>query len=197
MLLPDHRIRAYVETRGLAIEPFDPELVQPASIDVRLDNVIRPMIGGPEPVDPAEDLDYMFGRVTIPDGGSYVLQAGGFALASTYESVTLPADLVARVEGKSSLARLGLLVHVTAGFVDPSFSGQVTLELSNLTPRPWLLRPGMKIAQLAFEQLTSPAERPYGVDGTGSHYQGQRGPTTSRSFERFTYGLPAIEEQAA
>lgn len=195
MLLPDHRIRAYVETKGLGIEPFDPAMVQPASLDVRLDRVIRPLLPGP-PIDPAEDQAHMFDTVTIPDGGTYSFPPGGFALASTFETVALPDDLVARVEGKSSLARLGLLVHVTAGFVDPGFAGAITLELANLTSRPWVLRPGMKIAQLAFEQLSSTAAHPYGSDGAGSHYQGQRGPTCSRSFERFTHGLPVAEVAA-
>ena len=195
MLLPDHRIRAYVETLGLGIEPFNPYLVQPASIDVLLGDVILPMLDGPEPIDPAFDQAHLFGRVEMPPGGSYVLPPHGFALASTHESVNLPANLVARVDGKSSIARLGLLVHVSAGLVDPGFDGSVTLELSNLTSRPWRLYPGMKIAQLVFEQLTSAAARPYGSDGAGSHYQGQRGPTCSRSFERFTYGLPTTGQE--
>lgn len=164
MILSDGTIRARVADGTLGIDPFDSERLQPASYDVTLDR-----------------------RVCLPNarGQTYwtlpcALAPGDFILASTAETIALPADLIGRIEGRSSWARMGLTVHITAGFLDPGFSGQVTLELANLGPYTLHLEAGLSVAQIAFEQLDSPAERPYGSPGLGSRYQGQRGVTPAR-----------------
>ena len=162
-------------------------MVQPASIDVRLDRLFRLFDNHRYPViDPAADQSDLARQVDVGPDQPFVLHPGEFVLGATYELVTLGDDIAARLEGKSSLGRLGLLTHSTAGFIDPGFSGHVTLELSNAATMPILLYPGMKIGQLCFFDLSSPAEHPYGSQGAGSHYQGQRGPTPSRTHERFT-----------
>jgi dCTP deaminase len=162
-------------------------MVQPSSVDVRLDKFFRLFDNHKYPyIDPAAEQPELTRLVEVGDDeGGFVLHPGEFVLGSTLETVTLPDDLAARVEGKSSLGRLGLLTHATAGFVDPGFSGHVTLELSNVATLPIMLYPGMKIGQLCFFRLSSPAEHPYGSGTYGSHYQGQRGPTASRSFQNF------------
>ena len=182
MLLSDRDIRAAVESKRVALDPFDPEMVQPSSIDVRLDRYFRVFENHRYPhIDPAEEQPDLT-RMVEPEGGEpFVLHPGEFVLASTYEAVTLGDDVAARLEGKSSLGRLGLLTHSTAGFIDPGFTGHVTLELSNVATLPIKLWPGMKIGQLCIFRLSSPAEHPYGSAVYGSRYQGQRGPTQSRS----------------
>src|SRR3954467_4945295 len=161
-------------------------MLQPSSIDVRLDKFFRLFDNHKYPViDPSQDQPELTRLVEVDVGESFVLHPGEFVLGSTYEAVTLPDDVAARLEGKSSLGRLGLLTHSTAGFIDPGFSGHVTLELSNVATLPIKLWPGMKIGQLCFFRLSSPAEHPYGSEKYGSRYQGQRGPTPSRSAKNF------------
>lgn len=184
MLLSDYDIRARLESGDLSITPFDDGLIQPASVDVRLDRGFRVFNNHRHThIDPAARQEDLTSLVEVPDGEPFVLHPGEFVLGATLESFTLPADLAGRLEGKSSLGRLGLLVHSTAGFIDPGFRGQVTLELSNVANLPILLTPGMKIGQLCLMAMTSPAEKPYGQGATGSRYQGQTGPTASRSWE--------------
>ena len=186
MLLSDRDIRAEVEAGRVGLDPWDASMIQPSSVDVRLDKFFRLFDNHKYPViDPAEDQPELTRLVEVDPADGFVLHPGEFVLGSTLEQVTLPDDLAARVEGKSSLGRLGLLTHATAGFVDPGFSGHVTLELSNVATLPIMLWPGMKIGQLCFFRLSSPAEHPYGSTQYGSHYQGQRGPTASRSFANF------------
>ncbi len=161
-------------------------MVQPASIDVRLDRQFRVFENHRHAcIDPAREQDDLTRLVEVPDGEAFVLHPGEFVLGSTLERVLLPDTLAARLEGKSSLGRLGLITHSTAGFIDPGFEGHVTLELSNLANLPIKLWPGMKIGQLAVMKLSSPAERPYGSEGLGSRYQGQAGPTASRAWRDF------------
>ena len=189
MLLSDRDIRAQVEAGRIARDPYDPGLVQPSSIDVRLDRYFRVFENHRYPhIDPAEEQPDLTRAVEVEGDEPFILHPGEFALGSIFEVVTLPDDVAARVEGKSSLGRLGLLTHATAGFIDPGFSGHVTLELSNVATLPIKLWPGMKIGQLCFFDLTSPAEHPYGSAIYSSRYQGQRGPTPSRSHLGFVRG---------
>ncbi len=186
MLLSDRDIRTAVDDGRVAIDPYDPEMVQPASIDVRLDRFFRVFENHRYPhIDPAEEQPELTRMVEPKGADAFVLHPGEFVLASTYEIVTLGDDVAARLEGKSSLGRLGLLTHSTAGFIDPGFNGHVTLELSNVATLPIKLWPGMKIGQLCFFALSSAAEEPYGSGRYGSRYQGQRGPTPSRSHLNF------------
>jgi dCTP deaminase len=160
--------------------------VQPSSIDVKVSNLFRVFRNHTAAVlDVKQDLTGLTELVEVPDGEAFMLHPGEFALGSTLERVAVPNDLVARVEGKSSLGRLGLVIHSTAGFIDAGFDGHVTLELANLANLPITLYPGMKIGQISFIKMTSPAENPYGSGAKGSKYQGQRGPTPSRYFENF------------
>jgi dCTP deaminase len=185
MLLSDQDIRSYALNGTLGISPFDPEMVQPSSIDVRLDSSFLVMFTDTYRfIDPAAAQPDLMTKVEVTDE-PFILHPGEFALASTYEKITMPDDLAGRLEGKSSLGRLGLAVHATAGFIDPGFSGHVTLELSNLAPLPIKLWPGMKIGQLCLMLMSSPAKYPYGHPRNGSRYQGQRGPTASRSSTGF------------
>ncbi|GAB3482940.1 dCTP deaminase [Nocardiopsis coralliicola] len=187
MLLSDGDIRAEIEAGRVRIDPYDPGLVQPSSIDVRLDRFFRVFENHKYPhIDPAAEQPDLTRLVDVEPDSEFVLHPGEFVLASTYEVVTLPDDIASRLEGKSSLGRLGLLTHSTAGFIDPGFSGHVTLELSNVATLPMKLYPGMKIGQLCMFRLTSPAEYPYGSDRYGSRYQDQRGPTPSRSHLKFS-----------
>ena len=182
MLLSDSDIRSYVASGRVRLKPWDPEMVQPSSVDIHLDRFFRLFDNHKYPVvDPAADQPELTRLIEVSADGEFVLHPGEFVLGATYERVTLADDVAARLEGKSSLGRLGLLTHSTAGFIDPGFSGHVTLELSNTATLPIKLYPGMKVGQLCFFQLSSPAERPYGAGATGSRYQGQRGPTASRS----------------
>jgi dCTP deaminase len=198
VLLSDRDIRAEVETGRVRLEPYDAEMVQPSSLDVRLDRFFRVFENHRYPhIDPSvEQADLT--RLVEPDGDEpFILHPGEFVLASTFEVVSLPNDIAGRLEGKSSLGRLGLLTHSTAGFIDPGFSGHVTLELSNVATLPIKLWPGMKIGQLCLFQLSSPAEHPYGSAVYGSRYQDQRGPTPSRSFRNFSRAETRRAESAA
>ena len=186
MLLSDRDIRAEIDAKRIMLEPYGPELIQPSSIDVRLDRYFRVFENHRYPhIDPREEQPELTRVVEAEGDEAFILHPGEFALASTYEKVSLPDDVAARLEGKSSLGRLGLLTHSTAGFIDPGFSGHVTLELSNVATLPIKLWPGMKIGQLCFVRLSSAAEHPYGSERYGSRYQGQRGPTPSRSYLNF------------
>jgi len=186
VLLSDGDIRAEVAAGRIALDPFDAEMIQPASIDVRLDRFFRLFDNHRYPfIDPSQDQPELTRLVETEADDAFILHPGEFVLASTLELVTVPDDVAARLEGKSSLGRLGLLTHSTAGFVDPGFSGHVTLELSNVSTLPMKLWPGMKIGQLCFFRLSSPAEESYGSAKYGSRYQGQRGPTASRSHLNF------------
>lgn len=186
VLLSDRDIRAQLASGRVVLEPSDPSMVQPSSVDVRLDRFFRLFDNHKYSViDPAQEQPDLTRLVEVPAEDPFILHPGEFVLGSTYELVSLPDDVSARLEGKSSLGRLGLLTHSTAGFIDAGFSGHVTLELSNVATLPITLWPGMKIGQLCFFQLSSPAENPYGSDASGSRYQGQRGPTPSRSARGF------------
>ncbi len=187
MLLSDRDIRKELDSGRVVLQPYDPGMVQPSSVDVRLDRYFRVFENHRYPhIDPAEEQPELT-RLVEPQGDEpFILHPGEFVLASTYELVTLPDDIAMRLEGKSSLGRLGLLTHSTAGFIDPGFSGHVTLELSNVATLPIKLWPGMKIGQVCLFRLSSPAEHPYGSTIYGSRYQGQRGPTPSRSHQGFT-----------
>ncbi len=186
MLLSDGDIRKELESGRVGLEPLDLSMVQPSSVDVRLDRFFRLFDNHKyQNIDPSLDQPDLTRLVEVEAHEPFVLHPGEFVLGATYEVVTLPDDVAARLEGKSSLGRLGLLTHSTAGFIDPGFSGHVTLELSNVATLPITLWPGMKIGQLCFFRLSSPAEHPYGSQKYGSRYQGQRGPTASRSFQNF------------
>ena len=186
MLLSDRDIRAEIDNQRIVLDPWDESMVQPSSVDVRLDRLFRLFDNHKYPhIDPAQDQPDLTRLVEVEGDEPFVLHPGEFVLGATYEVVTLPDDIAARLEGKSSLGRLGLLTHSTAGFIDPGFSGHVTLELSNVATLPITLWPGMKIGQLCFFRLSSPAEHPYGSERYGSRYQGQRGPTASRSAANF------------
>ncbi len=186
MLLSDRDIRAEIDAGRVVLDPWDPRMLQPSSIDVRMDKYFRLFDNHKYPyIDPAEEQPDLTRLVEVAPGEPFILHPGEFVLGSTYEVVTLPDDIAARLEGKSSLGRLGLLTHSTAGFIDPGFSGHVTLELANVANLPIKLWPGMKIGQLCFFGLSSPAEHPYGSAKYGSRYQGQRGPTPSRSYANF------------
>ena len=186
MLLSDRDILAEIDAGRIALDPFDREMIQPSSIDVRLDTFFRVFDNHKYPhIDPAVDQSDLTREVEVGKDEAFILHPGEFVLGSTYELVTLPDDVAARLEGKSSLGRLGLMTHSTAGFIDPGFSGHVTLELANVATLPIKLYPGMKIGQVCYFRLTSPAENPYGSAKYGSRYQGQRGPTPSRSYQNF------------
>lgn len=186
MLLSDRDILAQITAGRVALDPYEPDMIQPSSIDVRLDKFFRVFDNHKyAAIDPAIEQPELTRLVEVATGQPFVLHPGEFVLGSTYESVTLPDDIAARLEGKSSLGRLGLLTHSTAGFIDPGFEGNVTLELSNTATLPINLWPGMKIGQLCFFQLSSASEHPYGSGPYGSRYRGQRGPTASRSYLNF------------
>jgi dCTP deaminase len=186
VLLSDRDIKAELAAGRVVLEPFDAGMVQPSSVDVRLDRLFRVFENHRYPhIDPSVEQPDLTRLVQPEADEPFILHPGEFALASTYEVVTLPDDVAGRLEGKSSLGRLGLLTHSTAGFIDPGFSGHVTLELSNVATLPIKLWPGMKIGQLCLFRLSSAAEHPYGSALYGSRYQGQRGPTPSKSFQSF------------
>ena len=186
MLLSDRDIRDEIVRGRVGLDPLDLSMLQPSSIDVRIDRYFRLFDNHKYPfIDPAEEQPDLTRAVEVSNDEPFILHPGEFVLGSTFELVTLPNDIAARLEGKSSLGRLGLLTHSTAGFVDPGFSGHVTLELSNVATLPIKLWPGMKIGQLCFFRLTSESENPYGSEKYGSRYQGQRGPTASRSWKNF------------
>ena len=187
MLLSDRDLKAAIEAGRLGLTPFDEAMIQPSSIDVRLDRFFRVFANHRYThIDPSEQQDDLTVLIE-PDGDDpFILHPGEFVLGSTLEVISLGDDLASRLEGKSSLGRLGLLTHSTAGFIDPGFSGHVTLELSNVANLPIKLYPGMKIGQICVLQLSSPSEHPYGSSIYGSRYQDQRGPTPSRSYLRFS-----------
>ena len=186
MILSDRSLREAIGAGRIVVEPFDPSYIQPSSIDVRVDGLFRVFRNHTAGIiDVKLDLTGLTELVEIPADGVFMLHPGEFVLGSTLERVAVPDDLVARIEGKSSLGRLGLLIHSTAGFIDAGFDGHITLELANVASLPITIYPGMKIGQISFMQMTTPADRPYGKGATGSKYQGQRGPTPSRYFENF------------
>jgi dCTP deaminase len=186
VLLSDRDIRKEIESTRISLEPFDADMIQPSSVDVRIDRYFRVFENHRYPhIDPSIEQAELTRLVEPATDEPFILHPGEFVLGSTYEVVSLPDDVSARLEGKSSLGRLGLLTHSTAGFIDAGFSGHITLELSNAATLPIKLWPGMKIGQLCFFRLTSPAEAPYGSGASGSRYQGQRGPTPSRSYQNF------------
>jgi dCTP deaminase len=186
VILSDRSIRAAVQSGRIRIDPFDPAMVQPSSVDVRIDRYFLVFENHRYPIiDPRISQPELTTEVETEVDQPFILHPGEFVLGSTLEVVELGDDVVARLEGKSSLGRLGLLIHSTAGFVDPGFEGHLTLELSNVATLPIAIYPGMKIGQLSFYELSTPAESPYGTDSAGSKYQGQRGPTASRVHEDF------------
>ena len=186
MLLSDRDIKAEIAAGRVKVEPFDGQMIQPSSVDVRLDRFFRVFENHKYSViDPSIEQSELTREVAVENGEEFILHPGEFVLASTYEVITLPDDIAGRLEGKSSIGRLGLLTHSTAGFIDPGFSGHITLELSNVANLPVKLFPGMKIGQLCLIKLSSPAENPYGSALYGSRYQGQRGPTASKSWLNF------------
>ena len=186
MVLSDATIARLLAEGRIEIDPYDAALLQPSSVDVRVDRFFRVFHNNRYPfIDVKQEQEDLTDLVEIDDDTPFMLHPGEFVLGSTLERVRLPDDLVARLEGKSSLGRLGLLIHSTAGFIDPGWDGHVTLELSNVANLPITIYHGMKIGQLSFVQLTEPAETPYGADKLGSKYQGQRGPTASRYWQNF------------
>lgn len=186
MLFSDQDIRKDLAAGRIQLEPYDEAMIQPASVDVRLDRFFRLFDNHKYPhIDPSQEQKDLTRLVEVAPDEPFILHPGEFVLGATYEKVTLPNDVAARLEGKSSLGRLGLLTHSTAGFIDPGFSGHVTLELSNMATLPIMLWPGSKVGQLCFFKLTSPVENAYGTGPYGNRYQGQRGPTASRSYLNF------------
>jgi dCTP deaminase len=187
VLLSDRDLRAEIESGRVGVDPYDPAMIQPSSVDLRLDRYFRVFQNHRYGfIDPAQEQEDLTELIEPAGEEPFILHPGEFVLGSTYETVSLPDDLAGRLEGKSSLGRLGLLTHSTAGFIDPGFTGHVTLELSNVATLPIKLWPGMKIGQLCLLRMTSPAEHPYGSAKAGSRYQGQRGPTPSRSYLNFS-----------
>jgi dCTP deaminase len=186
LILSDRDIRIAIKEGRIGIEPFDEADVQPSSVDLHVDHLFRTFHNARHPyIDVKKPMEDLTELVEVKDDEAFILHPGEFVLGSTEEYVKLPNDLVARLEGKSSLGRLGLLIHSTAGYVDPGFEGHLTLELSNVANLPITIYPHMKIGQISFFQLTSEAENPYGSSTVGSKYQGQRGPTPSKYFENF------------
>jgi dCTP deaminase len=186
VVLADRTIAKLIADGRIGIDPYDDELLQPSSVDVRVDRYFRVFRNSRYPfIDVKQAQEELTEEVSIDDE-PFILHPGEFVLGSTLERVTLPDDLVARLEGKSSLGRLGLLIHSTAGFIDPGWDGHVTLELSNVANLPITIYRGMKIGQISFMQLSEPTSKPYGTTSLGSKYQGQRGPTPSRYWQNFT-----------
>ena len=187
MVLSDVSIREALSEGRIVIDPLDERCIQPSSIDLHVDRYFRVFRNDTTPyIDPKEPQENLTELVEISGEQAFILHPGEFVLGSTLERVALPDDLVARLEGKSSLGRLGLLIHSTAGFVDAGFDGHLTLELSNVANLPIAIYPGMKIGQISFLRMTTAAEKPYGSEGRDSKYQGQRGPTPSRYYLNFS-----------
>ena len=185
MVLSDQTIRSQLADGRIGIDPYDESLLQPSSVDVRVDRYFRVFRNSRYPfIDVKQAQEELTELVEIEDE-PFILHPGEFVLGSTLERIRLPDDLVARLDGKSSLGRLGLLIHSTAGFIDPGWDGHVTLELSNVANLPITIYHGMKIGQISFVQMTEPADQPYGSGGLGSKYQGQKGPTPSRYWKNF------------
>ena len=186
MILSDGDIRREIAGGRIEIDPFDDACVQPSSVDLHVDDRFRVFANTRYPyIDVRREMPDLTELVEVAQDEPFILHPGEFVLGATRERVRLPDDLVARLEGKSSLGRLGLLIHSTAGYVDPGWDGYLTLELSNVANLPITIYPGMRIGQISFFRLSAPAEAPYGSEGTKSKYQGQRGPTASRFFEEF------------
>jgi dCTP deaminase len=186
VILSDRSIREALAAGRIVIDPLDEGCLQPSSIDVKVSNLFRVFRNHSHAViDVKKELADLTELVEMKPDEAFVLHPGEFVLGSTLERVAIANDLVARVEGKSSLGRLGLLIHSTAGFIDAGFDGHITLELSNVANLPITIYPGMKIGQVSFMTMTTPADKPYGSGASGSKYQGQRGPTPSRYFENF------------
>jgi dCTP deaminase len=186
MVLSDRTIRREIEAGNIEIDPLADGAIQPASVDLRLGSQFRVFRNSRVPfIDVKEEYPDLTELVTVEGDQPFILHPGEFALAVTYERVRLPDTIVGRLEGKSSLGRLGLLVHSTAGYVDPGWNGALTLELSNVANLPIALYARMKVSQISFLRLTEPAEHPYGSKEAGSKYQGQEGPTPSRYFLNF------------
>ena len=186
MILSDVTIREELAAGRIVIEPLAEGSVQPSSVDLHCDRLFRVFRNDTTPfIDPKQRQEDLTELVEVKEAGAFILHPGEFVLGSTLERVALPTDLVARLEGKSSLGRLGLLIHSTAGFVDAGWDGHLTLELSNVANLPIALYPGMRIGQISFLRMTTPADVPYGGPTTGSKYQGQRGPTPSRYYLNF------------
>lgn len=190
MLLSNRGIAEEIRFENILIQPYHPELLQPSSYDVTLHPDFKPQFRfdpdiEPPALDPRTDISEFFSDVHVPKGAALQLNPGDFVLGSTFEAIALGSNVAARLEGKSSLGRFGLDIHATAGFIDPGFEGQITLELTNKGTMPLLLWPGMKIGQLCFFLLPEPSTILYGSRAAGSHYQHQAGPTTSRAFENF------------
>jgi dCTP deaminase len=188
MVLSDRTIKEEIARGRILIEPLDSSCIQPASVDIHLDKKLLVFRNWryPSYIDVKQSLDNLTELVEIEEDKPFFLQPGEFVLASTLERITLPDDIVGRLEGKSSLGRIGLLIHSTAGYVDPGWKGHLTLELSNVAKLPITLYYRMKIGQVSFLRLTSAAEKPYGSEGLGSKYQGQNEPTTSRYYQNFS-----------
>jgi dCTP deaminase len=185
VILSDKTIREELKASRIVIEPFDDANVQPSSVDMHVDRYFRVFRNDTTPfIDPKQAQEDLTELVEV-DGEPFILHPGEFVLGSTLERVRLPEDVVGRLDGKSSLGRLGLLIHSTAGFIDPGWDGHVTLELSNVANLPITIYPEMKIGQLSFVQMTEPADSPYGSGALGSKYQGQKGPTPSRYYRNF------------
>jgi dCTP deaminase len=186
VILSDGSIRKELAQGRIVIDPLDESDIQPSSVDLRVDRYFRVFRNDTTPfIDPKLPQEDLTELVEVADGKAFILHPGEFVLGSTHERVALPDDLVARLEGKSSLGRLGLLIHSTAGFVDAGWDGHLTLELSNVANLPIAIYPGMKIGQISFIRMDAAAEHPYGSETTGSKYQGQRGPTPSRYYLNF------------
>jgi dCTP deaminase len=188
VILSDRTLREQLAAGRIIVDPLDESLIQPSSIDVRISNLFRVFRNHTRAViDVKAEMDDLTELIEIPADGeqAFMLHPGEFVLGSTLERIALPDDLVARLEGKSSLGRLGLLIHSTAGFVDAGWDGQITLELSNVANLPITLYPGMKVGQVSFMQMTTPADNPYGSGKIGSKYQGQVGPRPSQYWKNF------------
>lgn len=181
MVLSDHDIKTELAAGRIVIDPLGEGLVQPASVDLRLGGDFLVFRNSTHvAIDPLTHQPDLTEQICVDEGGAFVLHPGQFALGTTLERVALPNDILAKLEGKSSLGRLGLMIHSTAGYIDPGWDGQITLELSNVANLPILLHPGMRIGQISFERMSSPVDVPYGSPELGSHYQGQRGATAGR-----------------
>ena len=186
MVLSDHTIKAEIESGRIVFDPYDAEMVQPSSVDVRVDRRFRVFHNARYPfIDVRAPMDDLTELVEVEGDEPFILHPGEFVLGQTLERVSLPDDLVARLEGKSSLGRLGLLIHSTAGFVDAGFEGNLTLELSNVANLPITIYHGMPIGQISFMRMDGPVENPYGSGQADSKYQGQSEPTPSRFYLNF------------
>ncbi len=186
MVLSDRTIRSEIEVGRISFDPYDPSMVQPSSVDVRVDRKFRVFHNARHPfIDVRQPMEDLTELVEVAGDEPFILHPGEFVLGQTLERVRLPSDLVARLEGKSSLGRLGLLIHSTAGFVDAGFEGNLTLELSNVANLPITIYHGMPIGQISFMRMDGPVESPYGSEKTGSKYQGQAEPTPSRFYLNF------------